>query len=64
MVWFGGIEPAGQSESTEVFHVQLHLNKETVKSGQLSIKPLLNKDGQPAQLRIPDKFFYNQHFYL
>ena len=35
-----------------------------VENGALSIKPLFNKQGKPASLRIPDKFFYNQHFFL
>ena len=35
-----------------------------MKSGKLTIKRLQNKNGEEVKLKCPDRFFYNQEFYL
>ena len=71
MIWFGGIN---DEIYDSVFHVTLTLDFVTknhfltsttgVKSGQLFIQKLRNNEGKLAKLKRPDRFFYNQEFYL
>ena len=72
MIWFGGIH---QELSNCVFQVTLKLDfveatpgveddRVEVKNGHLLVKKLRNDSGKLAQLKKPDRFFYNQEFYL
>ena len=66
MIWFGGVSDRGLSDSA--FHVTLKMDygddQEKVKAGKLIIKRLFNNRGEEVSLKIADRFFYNQEFYL
>ena len=72
MIWFGGIS---HELSQNVFHVTLTLkyknhtpNKRIedleVESGRLWVKVLHNRRGERVRLKLRDRFFYNQEFYM
>ena len=77
MIWFGGIS---NDLSKDVFHVTLQLefkdsssdqaappsanDQLEIKKGRLTVKKLRNRQRKFAQLKIRDRFFYNQEFYL
>mmetsp|Transcript_5155 Transcript_5155/g.6319 ORF Transcript_5155/g.6319 Transcript_5155/m.6319 type:complete len:87 (+) Transcript_5155:688-948(+) len=69
MVWFGSI---GDYLSDRVFHARLTLTFEPrddqervkVKKGALNIKLLRNSQGLFASLKMRDRFFYNQEFFM
>ena len=73
MVWFGGL--LDRLPNSDVFHVKLELvfdedageaktQSADIKSGRLTIKRLRNKEGKFVQLKVGDRFFYNQEFYM
>ena len=69
MIWFGGIT---NELSDKVFHARLTVEctidkksaHKNISSGILRIKRLRNKLGKFATLKAPDRFFYNQEFFL
>eukprot|EP00354_Favella_ehrenbergii_P008853 CAMPEP_0170457592 /NCGR_PEP_ID=MMETSP0123-20130129/4839_1 /TAXON_ID=182087 /ORGANISM="Favella ehrenbergii, Strain Fehren 1" /LENGTH=217 /DNA_ID=CAMNT_0010721449 /DNA_START=869 /DNA_END=1521 /DNA_ORIENTATION=+ len=73
MIWFGGINAI---LCDAVYHVTLKLDflapekqqdkEESVRvnGGKLTIRKLYNKKGDLVNLKHPDRFFYNQEFYL
>ena len=72
MIWFGGL---GGQLSDSVFLATLELkfspktesealSKREITWGLLSINRLKNRAGKLVTLQRPDRFFYNQEFYL
>ena len=64
MVWYGGI-----SLTTDAYHVSLDVEygqyDKGVDRAYLTFKPLISKvTNEEEFLRVPDRFFYNQVFYL
>ena len=70
MIWFGGIHSNTLFDS--VYHVTLQLefteestpNFKNICDARIYMKPLKNKKKQLAQMKAPDRFFYNQAKYL
>ena len=67
MIWFGGV--GAGSLNSKAFHVTLNISfaeddAKTFQSGNLTIRALYNNKGEEVSLKQPDRFFYNQEFYL